>query len=319
MTTTHEIAPALAFDVEVASVVRLSPSFVRVTFAGPSLARFHAGGPLGTRDLRIKVIIPSAGRRPTGLGDLSDGWYQRWLAMDPEERGSMRTYTVRRARVSGADPQVDVDFVLHLDGLGRGGPASTWASEARVGDRVTLIGPNAGCEGYGGIEWQPHRDDSPRRPVRLLLAGDETAVPAISSVLESLPAGSRGHAVLEVPGADDFQRIATSAGVEVTWLARGARPHGRLLTDAVRGILDASPPGAVTRSASPLDEVDIDSEILWETPGQEPVDDSDFYAWIAGEAAMVRELRRYLVRDRGVDRRKVAFMGYWRQGRAETV
>ena len=35
------------------------------------------------------------------------------------------------------------------------------------------------------------------------------------------------------------------------------------------------------------------------------------------EAAVVRGLRRYLVRDVGVDRKQVAFMGYWRKGRAE--
>ena len=42
-----------------------------------------------------------------------------------------------------------------------------------------------------------------------------------------------------------------------------------------------------------------------------------FYAWIAGEAGVVKEMRRYLVRDVGIDRKQVAFMGYWRQGKAE--
>ena len=41
------------------------------------------------------------------------------------------------------------------------------------------------------------------------------------------------------------------------------------------------------------------------------------YAWIAGEAAVIRELRRYLVREVGMDRRQVAFMGYWRIGKSE--
>ena len=42
-----------------------------------------------------------------------------------------------------------------------------------------------------------------------------------------------------------------------------------------------------------------------------------FYAWMAGEAAAVKALRRAVVTDRGVDRRQVAFMGYWRRGQAE--
>ncbi len=38
------------------------------------------------------------------------------------------------------------------------------------------------------------------------------------------------------------------------------------------------------------------------------------YAWIAGESAMVTSLRRYLVKELGMDRSQVAFMGYWRRG-----
>ncbi|MFJ6135476.1 SIP domain-containing protein [Kitasatospora sp. NPDC092286] len=40
-------------------------------------------------------------------------------------------------------------------------------------------------------------------------------------------------------------------------------------------------------------------------------------AHVAGEAAAVRELRRHLVGERGIDRRAVCFMGYWRTGRTE--
>jgi NADPH-dependent ferric siderophore reductase len=43
------------------------------------------------------------------------------------------------------------------------------------------------------------------------------------------------------------------------------------------------------------------------------------YAWLAGEAGVIRALRRHLVSERGIDRRTVAFMGYWRIGRAEAA
>ena len=38
------------------------------------------------------------------------------------------------------------------------------------------------------------------------------------------------------------------------------------------------------------------------------------YAWVAGEAGTVTRLRRTLVRDAGLHRSQVAFMGHWRQG-----
>ncbi|MFR0656789.1 SIP domain-containing protein, partial [Pantoea sp. SIMBA_079] len=63
-----------------------------------------------------------------------------------------------------------------------------------------------------------------------------------------------------------------------------------------------------------LDDVDVDNDILWETAEAVP---AGFYAWIAGESAAVKTLRRLLVRGHGIDRSRVAFMGYWRLGRAE--
>jgi NADPH-dependent ferric siderophore reductase len=54
---------------------------------------------------------------------------------------------------------------------------------------------------------------------------------------------------------------------------------------------------------------------LWEVPEESPF--GPLYAWLAGEAAVIRTLRRHLVAERGMDRRAVAFMGYWRLGRAE--
>ncbi len=351
----------LAFDVTVTAVEDLGPNFRRITFGGYCLRGFGVSG--NTLDLRIKLMIPS--RDPDGrplplpafnTGDA--GWYQEWLAMDPTLRGSMRTYTVRNERLDAVYPEIDVDFVMHFDDDGgaarpgaarpdddggaahrTGGPAANWALGAKPGDSITIIGPNnraAHCvtaETYSGIEWRPGLAQ------RVLLAGDETAVPAISAILESLPAGITGHAFLEVPEAGDFQDLATDADIEITWLARGAalgrsRPHGEPLKEAVRGAVPV--PGWV--GIIPLDgaagpepeDVNVDRDILWETPLRMdtaaieasrnpslPAGALPFYAWIAGEAGVVKELRRYLVRDVGIDRKQVAFMGYWRKGKAE--
>ncbi len=334
------------FDVTVKSVERIGPNFLRVTFTGGDLAGFGVQG--DTLDLRIKLIIPVQDRAPFDLkaliaeaDDEGAGWYQKWLQIDPEVRGAMRTYTVRQQRIVDGDHELDVDFVMHFDESGKGGPASQWAIKAAPGDTLSVIGPNIGAAkcstagAYGGIEW------SPGLAQRVLLAGDETAVPAIAAILESLPADMTGHAILEVPEPADFQDVQTSSGVAVTWLARGERPHGELLDAAVRravvlpgwAAVDRTPSAAVN-AGLPLGRepefVDVDQAILWETPQRldqaviEATPNPDlpagalpFYAWIAGEAAVVRELRRYLVRDVGIDRKQVAFMGYWRKGKSE--
>ena len=331
----------LAFDVKVTAVQEIGPNFRRVTFGGYCLRDFGVSG--HTLDLRIKLLIPSLdadGRAiPLPAFEMDKlGWYQEWLAMDPAVRGAMRTYTVRRQRLDAVYPEIDVDFVMHFDDDGNGGPAAQWALNAKPGDSLTVIGPNnraAHCvtaEIYSGIEWRPGLAQ------RVLLAGDETSVPAISAILESLPAGISGHAFLEVPEAGDFQDLQTAADVEITWLARGAsigrsRPHGQLLQDAVRKAVPV--PGwvgiASESAAGPEPEdVNVDQDILWETPQRMdtasikatrnpdlPAGALPFYAWIAGEAGVIKDMRRYLVRDVGIDRKQVAFMGYWRKGKAE--
>ena len=331
----------LAFEVTVSAVQELSPNFRRVTFGGYSLRDFGVHGE--TLDLRIKLMIPSLAPDGTQLPlpafeMYRSGWYKEWLGMNPAVRGSMRTYTVRNSRLDSVYPEIDVDFVMHFDAHGDGGPAANWALNAKPGDAITIIGPNnraAHCltaEIYSGIEWRPGLAQ------RVLLAGDETAIPAISAILESLPPYMSGHAFLEVPEAGDFLDFKTDADVDVTWLARGAaigrsRPHGELLQRAVRTAVPV--PGWVGIKASDggagpePEDVNVDVDILWETPARMdtasidasknpgmPAGAMPFYAWIAGEAAVIKDMRRYLVRDVGIDRKQVAFMGYWRQGKA---
>jgi len=332
----------LAFEVTVSSVQELSPNFRRITFGGYSLRDFGVHG--GTLDLRVKLMIPSLAEDGTQLPlpvfrMEQSGWYREWLAMDPATRGSMRTYTVREERLDAVYPEIDVDFVMHFDAEGDGGPAANWALNAKPGDALTIIGPNnraAHCVTagtYSGIEWRPGLAQ------RVLLAGDETAVPAISAILESLRPYMSGHAFLEVPEVGDFLDLKSDADVDITWLARGAsvgrsRPHGELLQEAVRAAVPA--PGWVGIKASAggarpePEDVDVDQDILWETPARMetaaiaatknpgmPAGAMPFYAWIAGEAGVIKDMRRYLVRDVGIDRKQVAFMGYWRQGKAE--
>jgi NADPH-dependent ferric siderophore reductase len=286
------------FAAEVARVERLSPSFLRVTFTGPSFDDLAPNG----WDQRIKVLLPTAAR---GLLDCprGDDWYAEWRALPEARRNPMRSYTVREARPELRE--IDVDFVLH----GAAGPASAWAEGAAAGDEVVLIGPNARFPGpTGGFEWHP-----PAGATCLIVAGDETAVPAVCAIVESLPAGTRARVLMEVPEAGDVLPLAVPVGVEVTWLPRRPTnaPRGGPLTAAVvaavQELADARPPAVVPELA------DEDAALPWDVP--EHTDGSSLYAWLAGEAGVVTGLRRRLV-ALGVDRRSVAFMGYWRAGRS---
>ena len=327
------ISEMLAFSTRVVATDTLGDNFKRITLAGNDLAHFGAGD--APWDLRIKLMFQAAGKsgiqgsahlgafeslRPDALITASQatGWYKRWLAEPEESRGLMRTYTVRALRPAGhrdnrgTEAEIDIDFVLHLkneDGKPGGGPATNWAATAQAGDRLMVLGPNAAlCTAdYGGIEFRPGTAK------RILLAGDETAAPAICSILESLPAGITGHALIEVPDTSDIQGSSTRSGVSVQWLPRGSHPHGELLASAVRATVAIPGAGAVVTGAEP-EEIDVDEQILWETS---TASTQPFYAWLAGEAGTIKELRRYLVRDAGMDRKQVAFMGYWRRGKAE--
>lgn len=298
-------APYLVARARVEAVERVSPTFARVTFGGPALDDF--GTPGAVLDQRIKLIFPSPGHDLPRLE--GDDWYAAWLAVPEAERGSMRTYSIRDLHAGPDGTRVVVDFVLHLQ-PGLTGPAATWASGAAVGDELLVIGPRRGRASGGGIEY------SPGDARRVLLAGDETAAPAVARILEDVDRRVRGTAFLEVPDAADILPIAAPPGVEVRWLVRGGRTHGEALIPAV-----------LEHLGDVVDELvieDADTENpLWETPVHstlgEPLESSgpahpDRYFWIAGESGVVTTLRRHLVKDLGVDRSQVAFMGYWRHG-----
>ncbi|AHH98181.1 siderophore-interacting protein [Kutzneria albida] len=270
---TLEVEPFLHFDAEVLATLPIGESLVRVTFGGPGLREVTTCGP----DQRIKIFLPRAGetspRVPTG-----PDWYARYRDMPERERPVMRTYTIRSARPG----QIDVDFVRHGDT----GPASSWAGGAAPGDRAVIWAPNARFTDYAegsrmGSDYAPPADTTWQ-----LIAGDETALPAIGGIVEGLAEGERALVFLEVPTEADRQQWQTAGDVSVTWLPRNGVHAG-----------GGSALLAAVRAAQ-----------LPEGPG---------YAWLAGESGLVRGLRRHLVGERGVDRKRIYFCGYWRQGKSE--
>ncbi|QPZ37265.1 siderophore-interacting protein [Paramicrobacterium chengjingii] len=291
------------FDLRVARVRQLSPHFTRVTFTGDDLMNFGTEG----LDQRIKVVLPLPG---TGFDTFPTGpdWYGEWRELPEPEKNPFRTYTIRGIRV--ADRELDVDFVAHGDG----GPASRWVAQAAVGDRIIVVGPDSRSSARGvGLTWKPGAAK------HLLIAGDETAVPAISAILESLPDTAVGRVFLEVPSTADVLELAAPAGVVITWIPRVSphRDYGLGLVASVRDWVREHV-RTVSHLSAALDDVDIDREILWDVPDAAvtPGPD-DMYAWIAGEASAIKTIRRFLVSESGLDRKSVAFMGYWRLGKAE--
>ncbi|WP_406157657.1 siderophore-interacting protein [Streptomyces canus] len=269
--TTAVAAPFRFFSLQVVRTRRLGPSLVRVSFTGEDLRYFFSDG----RDQSLSLFLPAEGRTEPGVPvELGDGWWQAWRELPDDVRAVMRSYTLRSLR---RDPdEIDIDFVLHEPA----GPASRWAARAAAGDQVQLLGPAVADN--RAIRFRPPQDTD-----LVLLWGDETALPAVSAILEALPAGQRARVWLEVRDAGDIQDLATEADAEITWLV--AEETGAECSPMALGAL---------RNALLPDA---------ERP----------YVWIAGESGCVKELRRHFVRERGIDRRRVTFVGYWRQGMTE--
>lgn len=285
------------FDVALKQRTVLSPSLTRMVFAAPDVANMKTEGP----DQRIKVFFPLPGQDAPQVPQGED-WYARYRALPEDERAPMRTYTIRALRPEAGE--VDVDFVLH----GETGPASRWATHARIGDRIGLLAPDAQvADSSQGFEWKPPADVR-----RVLLVADETALPAVAGILEDLarwPHPPQVQAFLEVAHDADVLPLVAPVGAQLFWLAREGAAHGQLLQQAVQARVG---PLGLRAAEQDLAEIDIDQDILWE---QASAQGGGLYAWVAGEAGAVMAIRRHLVKDCGIDKRAITFMGYWRHGK----
>jgi len=235
---------------------RITPKMARVTLGGEELTGFPSGGP----DQRIKMFFPAPGQGRPAMPRASSGG-PVWPPGQP--RPAIRTYTVRR--FDAAAGELDVDFVLHAGH----GPAAAWAAAASPGDWVGVSDP--------GGRYQP----DPTATGHLVI-GDESALPAIATVLESLGATDTPVEVfIEVADAAEEQPLPVTPSTRVHWLHRGGQPYGRPLVEAV-------------------------------TSAEPPLDWPRCQAWVSAEAAAVRDIRAHLLDERGLPRRQVYATGYWR-------
>ncbi|MGW3073304.1 siderophore-interacting protein [Kitasatospora sp. NPDC001132] len=252
--------------VEVVEVRRITPRTARITFAAEELPDAVGTAP----DQQLKLCFPRPGQRepllPVRQDDPTD-WYRAYLAIPEEQRPLLRSFTLRGRRPGTR--LVEIDFVLHGDT----GPAAAWALRAAPGDRLGMVGPSAlyappvpFAEVAAAADW-------------VLLAGDETALPALATLVGALPEGVRAYAWIEVADRAERQELASRAELEVVWLYRdGAAPGAALAEAFLGGVLPAGEP----------------------------------FVWLAGEAGAVRTIRRHLVEREGVSKENIDFTGYWR-------
>ncbi len=232
----------------------VTPNLRRITLGGDALVGFSPPAPAsyvtlylpepGASELVLPVFGPRGPEYPDGA-----------------PRPVQRTYTPRRF-----DPdrlELDIDVALHGPGV-----AAVWAAVTVPGDEVGVAGPGSG--------WEPD-PDAPW----FVLAGDHSALPALATIVEALPAGCTAHVVAEVPTDDDRIDLVASAVLITTWLTPGGAPPGAVLEAAVRDL-------------------------------HVPRGDGRF--WVATESAVVRRIRDHLVTDRGLDRSRFTIRAYWKAG-----
>ena len=244
----------------VASVTDVTPGMRRVVFTGEPVGEYLADGLLPN----IKLLFPQADGT-YGVPELDDPSSQERtdIRHRPDLRVRVRTYTVRA--FDAQSKSLTVDFVNHGDE----GLASGWAVRARPGS--TLCAPGGGGRSIGASD-------------TYLLVGDETALPAIGNILESMDPTATGTAYIEIADDGERQDLVAPDGVDVVWLSREGAPAGTttLLQDAVAA--HELPDGV--------------------------------FAWASAESAQTLAIRKDL-RARGIDRKSMLVIGYWRRGFTE--
>ncbi|MDN3240661.1 siderophore-interacting protein [Glycomyces tritici] len=248
---------------EVLRTERITPHMIRVVLGGEGLAEFDCASTDSGEctDSYLKLQFPAPGvtyPEPFDLARIREEY--------PREQWPVtRTYTVRKW--DKAARELSIDFVYHGDE----GVAGPWAANVQPGEPVRFAGPGGAYAPAHDADWH-------------LLAGDESALPAISSAVERLAPGARAHVFLEVAGPDEELQFKSAADLTVTWVHRGGARVGERLVEAVRA---------------------------FDFPA------GDVHAFVHGEAGFVRDLRRLLRFEHEVPKERMSVSGYWRLGHDE--
>jgi NADPH-dependent ferric siderophore reductase len=221
----------------------------RITLASPALVDMAVAEPASS----VRVLLPG----PSGL--VIPEWSGNEFLLPDDTRPVIRTLTPRYQR----ENELDIDVVLHATGA-----TSNWARTVAPGDEVAVSGPGRGSA--------PDPDGS-----HVVLAGDESAVPAIAQLLEVMAPRDRIEVFIETATPGDPAPLSERGDTSVRWIPASAEaPPGSALVDAVR-------------------DVDLSDNTR---------------VWAAGEAAAMQQIRRYL-QGLEVPRSHTTVRGYWKHGK----
>ncbi|OBK54342.1 siderophore-interacting protein [Mycobacterium kubicae] len=256
---------------EVVGTQQITPHMIRVRLGGSGFDTFV---PSDFTDSYVKLafvaedIDVAALPQPLTMDSFAD--------LPAVKQPPVRTFTVRK--VDSTAREIAIDIALH----GEHGVAGPWAAAAQPGQRIYLMGPGGAYAPDPAADWH-------------LLAGDESALPAIAAALEALPPDAVGKAFIEVAGPDDEIALIAPESVQVNWVYRGGRA-------------DLVPEDRAGDHAPLIEAV---TTALW-LPGQVQV-------FIHGEAqSVMHNLRPYIRKERGVEAKWASSIsGYWRRGRTE--
>jgi NADPH-dependent ferric siderophore reductase len=257
--TEREVAARSSIRTFLTSVVRVEDVHAglrRITFGGGDLATFSPLGP----DTFLYVLLPPPGRTDLTI-DQSFSW-DAYPDMPVEEQPVGAYYTLRRW--DPATTELEMLFVLHEPA----GPASAWAASAAVGDPAALWGPRTAFHPPPGTE-------------RYLLVADETGLPAVAAIIESLDDDVPVTVLAEVADAPARQDLPSRPSVAIRWLHREGTPAGTstALAGAAAGL---EPMGAGT------------------------------YVWGGGESRSMTGVRTLVRQGWGLPREAVSLIAYWR-------
>ncbi|MGF7187987.1 NADPH-dependent ferric siderophore reductase/DNA-binding PadR family transcriptional regulator [Robbsia andropogonis] len=256
---------------QVKRVTHVTRHLVRITLTGDDLPGFVSA----SFDDHVKAFFPREGEDTPRMPDLSD---LKRRSDDPTQRPIARDYTPRR--YDPATNELDIEFVLHhghdtddhadTAHVSDEGRAARWAAQAKPGDLLGIAGPRGSFVVPDTFDWY-------------LLAGDETAFPAIGRRIDELPGHCQAFVFVEASTLEDIPQ----------W---PARPNVRVVP-ALRG---NAPPGT--------------SDVLLRTVRDTPLPKGVGHGWVAAESGAARAVRHHLIDARGFDKQHVRAASYWRNG-----
>jgi NADPH-dependent ferric siderophore reductase len=234
-----------------------SATMRRIVLGGGDLDRFEWPGPAS----HLKLMLPLPGRDAPRLP--TPGPDGRVIV---ERSGlTMRTYTPRAWEPERGELAIDV--FLH----GRS-PASAWARGVRPGGQVAISQPRARFELDQQADW-------------LLLAGDESASPALATIVEACADGGGPVPTVVIESSDGDHDLGLPPATDARFVRRHADTPGQAILEALR----------------------------------EMVPSGDGQVWIAGEARGIRAVRAYLQGERDIPAAAMITRAYWKRGHADGV